>query len=119
METINNNAAPETMVEGVSEVISLLDDKAKLPEVIAALNQVITRLNETGKSKGVRDRGPESTREMTEDDARRVLLGDLKDKSHKDAATELGLSYGQVYSARKGFTFKYVYKEFREAAAAQ
>lgn len=118
METINN-AAPETIAEGVTEVIGLLDARAKLPEVIETLNLVIARLNEAGKPRSWRDRGPESTREMTEDDARRVLLGDLKDKSHKDAATELGLSYGQVYSARKGFTFKYVYKEFREAAAAQ
>ena len=46
-----------------------------------------------------------------EDDARRVILGDLKDFSHKNAASELGLSYGQVYSARKGFTFKEVNKE--------
>ena len=29
----------------------------------------------------------------------------------KDAAKELGLSYGQIYSARKGFTFKAIYKE--------
>lgn len=52
---------------------------------------------------------------MTEDDARRILLGDLAKVNHKEAAQTLGLSYGQIYSARKGFTFKSVYKEWRDA----
>lgn len=103
----------ETEVENLG--ISLLDPKCKLPEVIAKLNEVIAKLNEVDSSKTkTRDRGPDSTREMVEDDARRILLGDLKDKSHKEAAKELGLSYGQVYSSRKGFTFKGVYKEWRD-----
>jgi hypothetical protein len=52
---------------------------------------------------------------MTEDDARRVISGDLKDVPHKDAAAQLGLSYGQVYSARKAFTFKPIHKEIKAA----
>jgi hypothetical protein len=52
---------------------------------------------------------------MTEEDARRVLMGDLKDESHKAAAEKLGLSYGQVYSCRGGYTFKAVYKEAEAA----
>lgn len=55
--------------------------------------------------------GPKSDREMTEDDARRVILGDLKELSHTKAAEHLNLSYGQIYSARKGFTFKKVNQE--------
>lgn len=51
-------------------------------------------------------RGPLSTRSMTVDDAKRIMTGDLKDASIKSAAQELGLSYGQVYSARGGYTFK-------------
>lgn len=93
--------------------IEALDEHAKLKDVIAKMNQIIEVLNT--KPQASRDRGPESTREMTEDDARRILLGDLATKNHKDAAKELGLSYGQVYSARKGFTFKSVYKEWRDA----
>jgi hypothetical protein len=62
-----------------------------------------------------RDRGPSSDRPMTEEDARRVLMGDLKDESHKAAAEKLGLSYGQVYSCRGGYTFKAVYKEAEAA----
>lgn len=50
-----------------------------------------------------------STREMTDDDALRILNGDLKDKSHKECAEILGLSYGQIYSCRLEFTFKQVH----------
>ena len=95
------------------EIIKL-DDNAKLKDLITKLNEVIEVLNTTKTAK-VRDRGPDSQREMTEEDAKRILLGDMKDMSHKDAAKELGLSYGQIYSSRKGFTFKGVYKEFRDA----
>lgn len=55
--------------------------------------------------------GPKAEREMTEDDARRIIHGDLKGESHTKAAEILKLSYGQVYSARKGFTFKKISKE--------
>ena len=94
--------------------IAKLDDNAKFKDVIAKVNELIERFN-NGKNAKVRDRGPDSQREMTEDDARRILLGDMKDVAHKKAAEELGLSYGQIYSARKGFTFKGIYKEWRDA----
>lgn len=104
------------IVAGIVESIEIvkLDENAKLKDIIAKVNEMIEVLNAT-KAPKARDRGPDSQREMTEDDARRVLLGDMKDKSHKDAAKELGLSYGQIYSSRKGFTFKGVFKEFRDA----
>jgi hypothetical protein len=57
-----------------------------------------------------KSKGQASTREMTDDDAQRVMVGDLKDASHKAAAEKLGLSYGQVYSARGGYTFKHIAK---------
>jgi hypothetical protein len=57
-----------------------------------------------------RDRGPKSTRPMTEDDAKRVIYGDLKDLDHKSAAKKLELSYGQIYSCRAGYTFRYIEK---------
>jgi len=118
MENVKSNEIVETnneIVEIIKSVeIAKLDENAKLKDVIAKLNEVIEAMNTTKVAK-VRDRGPDSLREMTEDDARRILLGDMKDKSHKDAAKELGLSYGQIYSARKGFTFKGIYKEWRDA----
>lgn len=57
-----------------------------------------------------RDRGPTSTRTMTDDDAEVVCYGALKDSSHKLAAKDLGLSYAQVYSARGEYTFKHIHK---------
>lgn len=86
--------------------MELLNENAKLKDVIAKLNELI----EAQKSPIARDRGPKSTRDMTEDDANRIMIGDLKGKSHKECCEVLGLSYGQVYSARNGYTFKTVYK---------
>ena len=111
MENVNSNEIVE-VIESIE--IAKLDENAKLKDVVAKLNEVIEKLNTTKAAK-VRDRGPESERDMTEDDARRILLGDMKDVAHKDAAKELGLSYGQIYSARKGFTFKGIYKEWHDA----
>jgi len=58
-------------------------------------------------------RGPKSSREMTEADAKRVLVGDMSKMSHKVAAEKLGLSYGQVYSCRGGYTFRKLHDEIR------
>ena len=52
---------------------------------------------------------------MTDDDAKRVLVGDLKDKSHKEAAEIANLTYAQVYSCRGEFTFKHIHKDLRES----
>lgn len=111
MENTANVAEIVEIVESIE--IAKLNENAKLKEIIEKMNEIIEKMNTTKVAK-VRDRGPDSQREMTEDDARRILLGDLSEKSHKDAAKELGLSYGQVYSSRKGFTFKGVFKEFRD-----
>ena len=53
------------------------------------------------------------SKEMTKDDALRILNGDLKDVKHKDAAEKLGLTYGQIYSCRLEFTFKDVHKTLK------
>jgi hypothetical protein len=57
----------------------------------------------------------EAQREMTDDDARRILTGDLADKKHKDAASMLNLSYGQIYSCRLEFTFKHIHKAMKDS----
>ena len=53
-------------------------------------------------------------RNMTDDDAMRVLKGDLSSVGHKEAAEKVGLTYAQVYSCRLGFTFKHVIKELEK-----
>jgi len=78
------------------------------------LNEIVEAQN----SAPVRNRGPKSEHGMTLDDAKSIISGEFKDLGHKDAAEKLGLSYGQVYSARKGFTFKEVHAELRKAAKA-
>lgn len=83
---------------------------SNLKDAIAKILELEARVAKIEESK----RSDESTREMTDDDARRVLSGDLKDAKHKDAAKALGLSYGQVYSCRLEFTFKNVHKEMKE-----
>lgn len=95
--------------------IELIDLSQKVtPQQLAEkLNEVIAALNALNSP---RDRGPKSERTMTDEDARRVIFGDLKDVSHKDAAEQLNLSYGQIYSARKGFTFKPIHKEVQAQA---
>lgn len=87
----------------------------ELEILVLELQTRITTLETTISTMKPRDRGPDSTREMTDEDARRVKFGDLKGMSHKSAAKELGLSYGQVYSAREGYTFKHI-KEIAPAA---
>lgn len=87
----------------------------KVNEIIAALNLLSTQQPVAPKQGAVRDRGPVSDRTMTDDDARKVMLGELADVPHKKAAEQLGLSYGQIYSARKGFTFKAIYQEAMKA----
>lgn len=91
----------------------------KINELIVFANALNDRADIAKSAPVSRNRGPVSETTMTEDHARRVMLGDLKDSSHKEAAELLGLSYGQIYSARKGFTFKPVYKEMTSAAKSE
>jgi hypothetical protein len=56
-------------------------------------------------------KAPAEGKEMSDDEARRIMNGDLKDKKHKECAETLGLTYGQIYSCRLGYTFKTIHKE--------
>lgn len=80
-------------------------------ELFEAMSLRITELETqmANMPKG-RDRGPSSEGKMTDEDAERILHGDLADVPHKKAAIALGRSYGQVYSARDGSTFKTAFK---------
>ena len=90
---------------------TLKDLQAQIDELKAMVLAQGAQIEELkSQSSGGRDRGPKSEGEMTEEHAVRVMLGDLRDKSHKEAALELKLSYGQIYSARKGYTFKKIYQ---------
>ena len=122
--TTNSTQANDIVdqTQEVAKELALLDvndKKLSVKHVAEKLNEVIAALKQMQNGTTVaRDRGPKSEKDMSEDDARRVMLGDLKDVSHKVAAEKLGLSYGQVYSARKGFTFKTIYKEMTNGTKA-
>lgn len=91
-----------------------LDEKLTIKDLAAKLNELIEAYNELPAP---RDRGPKSERQMTDDDARSILAGELMHASHKKAAEELGLSYGQIYSCRGGYTFKHIHKELEQQEA--
>lgn len=101
----NDHIQTEREIEMTNETqteLKPLDQNANQKQIVEALNKIITIV--TTK----RDRGPASTRQMTEADVVRFTSGDLKDVKTGEVAEKLGLSYGQVYSARNGFTFKKV-----------
>lgn len=76
-------------------------------ELIAAVFDLQARIEKLEQPKSTTSSG----KEMTDDDAYKVIFGDMSSVKHKDAADKLGLTYGQVYSARLGFTFKNVHKQ--------
>ena len=86
--------------------------KTQSPEVQIVTIEMYNELLARVEALEVQTKRPDP-KEMTDEMALRVINGDLKDKSHKDAATALGLTYGQIYSARLEFTFKNVHKQLK------
>jgi hypothetical protein len=82
---------------------------AELSAIVISLQAEVKQLKES-----IAPKNNTSQREMTDDDARRIMNGDLKDLKHKEAGEKLGLSYGQIYSCRLGFTFKHIHKELNQ-----
>lgn len=117
-------AEVKTLAQRIADLRTLdMDEKQTIKSLTEKVNElvmIVMNLSATAPVASVsRNRGPASEKVMDENDARRVMLGDLKGDSHKEAAEKLGLSYGQIYSARKGFTFKPVYKEMIDAIKAE
>jgi enolase len=90
---------PVRSPKGVAELWSMIDER------FTALEDLI-KTKVPNPQNVVGGRGPVSTRAMNKVDAHEALLGKMKDVSIKDCAIALGLSYGQIYSARNGYTFK-------------
>ena len=93
----------------IVEAVRSMTNKELVSAVIELQRQVAELV---AKQQSTRN---EAQREMTDDDARRILTGDLADKKHKDAASALNLSYGQIYSCRLEFTFKHIHKEMKDS----
>jgi hypothetical protein len=101
--------APTAITEVKEQITAIIE--TPIPTTIAELWALIDkRLTAIESSPSVvRSKGLMSTRGMSEDDAKRIMTGDLASKSITECAKELGLSYGQIYSARNGYTFKSLY----------
>lgn len=79
----------------------------ELEKIVSDLRERVRVLEEQAHSRVInKNKSSALLREMTKDDALRVLNGDLKDLDHRDAAQMAGLTYAQVYSCRLGYTFK-------------
>jgi hypothetical protein len=107
----------------MSCTIELLNEKEIVVEHyearIVALETMIAELGVTVQRLAMlvdgRNRSAPTKRNMRDEDARDVLVGEAKDLDHKQAASFVGLTYAQVYSCRLGFTFKHVHKELRDS----
>ena len=107
-----------TLIEACTEKPNKLTLKSlndKVVEQQTQIDSLLTMIEDLQEQVESKRGGPKSERAMTEDDARRILDGDMKDVGHKQAANDLQLSYGQVYSCRKGFTFKKIHQEIKKA----
>ena len=117
-ETVN-------LARGMSDIIAEINgDLVRLRNWIGAdeaegpffpeFKALTARVEELGAMIEGRNKSAPTKRNMTDADAIRVLTGDLKDDSHKEAAEKASLTYAQVYSCRLEYTFKHVHKALRD-----
>ena len=103
MKLVSNKASKSSTISKLTKLDEL--GEYEVSDLVSIVNELIDTVN-TLIDRPSRDRGPKSERDMERADAWRVRFGDLKDAKVKDAAKLLGLSYGQVYSAKNEYTFK-------------
>jgi len=105
----------DNITEATQEVANMIEfmdhSDLSMKKIANKLNEVIRHIN-TLEQRPTRDNGPKSQRKLDEDLARDILFGEDKDLTVKEACQKYGLSYGQVYSVREGYTFKKVQIEF-------
>lgn len=118
-ETVN-------LARGLSDIIAEVnDDLNKIKNWLGAyeadgpfypeFKALTARVEELGAMIEGRNKSAPTKRNMTDADAIRVLTGDLKEASHKEAGELAALTYAQVYSCRLEYTFKHVHKALKEA----
>jgi hypothetical protein len=94
----------------MEKTATLADLIARIDAFDATMKTMAAKIEELEKSSKATNK---SDQEMTDDHAKRVLIGDCKDMKHNDAAKHLGLSYGQIYSCRGEYTFRHIHKELK------
>jgi predicted Zn-dependent protease len=83
-------------------------------EVVIAILELQAQVKSLQEALSAKTSTQTSSKEMTDDDARAILTGAHAQSKHKDAASALGLTYGQIYSCRLEYTFKHIHKELKE-----
>lgn len=94
---------------------------AQLEAAVDALSQhvqdlqamLIAQVTAQSTAPKARDYGPDSERAMDDRMALRILVGRYRTWTVRKIADECGLSRGQVYSLRGGYTFKQAHKVAR------
>ena len=89
--------------------VKVVKDPKNFRDLWFLIDARLTEIEKLLAERSSNGRGPKSTRSMTKEDAIKIMTGAMKDETIKKCATDLGLSYGQVYSARNGYTFKEQY----------
>lgn len=118
-ETVN-------LARGLSDIITEVNDDLNKIKVWLGADEadgpfypefkaLTARVEELGAMIEGRNKSAPTKRNMTDADAIRVLTGDLKEASHKEAGEAAALTYAQVYSCRLEYTFKHVHKALRDA----
>ena len=100
--SVTKVAVAKVTVEMFTEALSRIAD---LETRVVVLEEQLAAKRPAAKSEN----------SMAAEHAFRVKFGDLKDLKHGKAAEALGLSYGQVFSCRGGYTFKTVTKDWTPA----
>ena len=118
MVTKPTTASLEAEIKRLSEALEkLATEMTELRDtMIASIADVDQRMVALEETLGARNKSAPTKRSMTNADALKVLTDPaIALLDHKEAAAAVGLTYAQVYSCRKEFTFKHVHKELRDA----
>jgi hypothetical protein len=125
-ETIKNLLTGQSWLrQAVDQLQAVNDDVVKIRNWLGAdeadgpfypeFKALTARVEELGAMIEGRNKSAPTKRNMTDADAIRVMTGDLKEASHKEAGEAAALTYAQVYSCRLEYTFKHVHKALKEA----
>lgn len=121
----------DNIVEGFKQELAGRDERiveltagmaevnARISPIQSYLEHSVGRIEKLETLVMARNSSAATKRNMTDEDALKVLTGDLKDLPHKDAAEKIGLTYAQVYSCRLEFTFKHVHKVLRDGSTPE
>lgn len=106
--------ALEESMRALAEGLRAYQDEVRRTTLI--MSDFDDRINRVEELVGGRNKSAPVKRNMTDDDARRVMTDpEIAKLDHKEAAAAVGLTYAQVYSCRKTFTFKHIHKELRDS----